>query len=109
MLKLYVCVCASGSTAPLIHLFCFGTVCLFMAYASPLVFFSLLVSLLPTPLRTFSLENRRAPFPGWRSYKATRPGLFMYRAVASGVLAGAEHPRAAGAAPVLKMARSTPC
>ena len=30
------------------------------------------------------------------------------RAVASGVLGGAEHPRAAGAAPVLRMARSTP-
>ena len=30
------------------------------------------------------------------------------RAVASGVLEGAEHPRAAEAAPVLRMARSTP-
>ena len=32
----------------------------------------------------------------------------VYRAVASGVLGGAEHPRAAEAAPVLRMARSTP-
>jgi len=30
------------------------------------------------------------------------------RAVASGVLGGAQHPREAGAAPVLRMARSTP-
>jgi len=30
------------------------------------------------------------------------------RAVASGVLGGAEHPRAVGAAPVLRMASSTP-
>jgi len=51
------------------------------------------------------------PGPRPRAKGAQQPPLFgpcLYRAVASGVLGGAEHPRAAGAAPVLRMARSTP-
>jgi len=60
---------APGHNAPLIHLLTLALYSLLVYLASPTYFlFSLLIfPYLSTSLRTFSFENRPAPFPGRRS------------------------------------------